>query len=133
VGNIEATIGSTLHGAEDTGTSGGTGKTDVKEDLEGAALLAIDLDGLGELELAVGLLNTSEILIQLELLQGAAGEEQTGGVGGSPVGKTVGDAIGLELMGVGGAEDAVTADLGGDNLLHLSEYNPSAIRGLHVP
>jgi hypothetical protein len=121
VGNVETTIGSTLHGTEDTGTSGGAGKTDVKEDLEGAALLAIDLNGLGELELTIGLLNTSEILIELELLQGAAGEEEAGGVGGSPVGQAVLDAIGLELVGVGSGEDAVTGNLGGDDLLSLCQ------------
>lgn len=129
VGHVEATVGSTLHGAEDAGTSGGTGKTNIKEDLEGAALVTIDLDGLGELVLAIRLLNTGEVLIDLELLQGTAGKEQTGSVGGSPVGKTVLDAIGLELVGVGSAEDAVTADLGGDDLLRLLEYSRRIPRG----
>ena len=89
VGNEETTVRSTLHGTEDTGTSRGTGKTNVQEDLEGAALLTVDLSGLGERELAIGFLNTLESLVELELLQGAAGKQKTSGIGGRPVGKTV--------------------------------------------
>ena len=96
VGNEETTVRSTLHGTEDTGTGGGTGETDVQEDLERAALLAINLSGLGERELAVSLLNTLESLVKLELLQGAAGKQKTSGIGGGPVGETV-----LEILSVG--------------------------------
>jgi hypothetical protein len=117
VGDVETTVGGTLHGTEDAGTGGGAGETDVKEDLEGAALLTVDLSGLGHGELAISLLDAGEGLVELELLEGAAGKEKTGSVGGSPVGETVGDAVGLELVGVGGGEDAVTSDLGGDDLL----------------
>lgn len=116
VGDQKTTVGSTLHGTEDTGTSGGTGKANVEEGLEGAALTVVGLGGLGEGELTIGLLNTGEVLIETELLQDTAGEEETGGVGGSPVGQTVLDAVGLELVGVGSGEDLVTRDLGRDDL-----------------
>ena len=89
VGDEETTVRSTLHGTEDTGTGGGTGETDIQEDLEWAALLTIDLSGLGKRELAIGLLNTGESLVKLKLLQGAAGEQKTSGIGGGPVGETV--------------------------------------------
>jgi hypothetical protein len=112
----DTTVGSTLHGTEDTGTSGGTGKTDIKESLEGAAGALVGLDGLGESVLTISLLNTGELLVNAELLEGTAGKEETGGVGGSPVGQTVGDAIALELVGVGAGEDLVTGDLRVDDL-----------------
>lgn len=89
VGNVETTVGGTLQGTEDTGTSGSTDKTDIQEDLEGAALLTVDLGGLSEAELTVSLLNTLEGLVKLELLQGAAGEQETDSVGSGPVGETV--------------------------------------------
>jgi hypothetical protein len=95
VGNEDTTVRAALHGTKDTGTSGGTGKTDVQEDLEGTALLAVNLSGLGEGELAVSLLHTDEVLVHLELLEHTAGKKETSGVGGRPVGKTVGDTVSL--------------------------------------
>lgn len=99
VGNEDTTVRAALHGTEDTGTGGGAGETDIQEDLEGAALLTVDLSGLSERELTVSLLDTNEVLVHLELLEDTAGKEETGGVGGRPVGKTVGNAIGLQLVG----------------------------------
>ena len=99
VGDEDTTVGAALHGTEDTGTGGGAGETDIQEDLEWAALLAVNLGGLGEGELTVSLLYTNEVLVKLELLEDTAGKEKTGGVGGGPVGKTVGDAVSLELVG----------------------------------
>jgi hypothetical protein len=97
VRNIETTVGGTLQGTEDTGTGGGTDQTDIQEDLERAAFLTVDLGGLGERELTVSLLNTLESLVELELLQSAAGEQKTNGVGGSPVGETVLCKVSLRL------------------------------------
>lgn len=116
VGDEDTTVGSTLHGTEDTGTSGGTDKTNVEEGLEGAAGAIVGLDGLGELVLTIGLLNTGELLVKAELLEGTAGKEQTGGIGGSPVGQTLGDTIALELVGVGAGEHLITGDLRVDDL-----------------
>lgn len=132
VGDEDATVGSTLEGTEDTGTSGGAGKTNVEEGLEGAALLAVLLGGLGEAELTVGLLNTSEGLVEAELLEGTAGDQETSGVGGGPVGETVLDAVGAELVGVRRDEDLVAADLGshelGDDVL-VGETDDQAVLG----
>ena len=132
VGNVETTVGSTLHGTEDTGTGGGAGETDIKEDLEGAALLTVDLGGLGDVVLAVSLLDTGESLVELELLEDTAGEQETSGVSGRPVGQTVGDAVGLELVGVRGHEDLVAADLRGDDLSNnvlVGEADDEAVLG----
>jgi hypothetical protein len=128
----DTTVGSTLHGTEDTGTSGGTGKTNIEEGLEGAAGALIGLSSLGEGELTIGFLNTSEVLVKSELLEGTAGKEETCGIGGSPVGQTVGDAITLELVGVGAGEDLVTGDLGVDDLsddVAVGEADDQAVLG----
>lgn len=117
VGDVETTIRGTLHGTEDLGTGGGTGETDIEEDLEGTARLAVvALGSLSELVLTISLLNTDEILVQAKLLEGTAGNEETGGVGSRPVGETVGDAIALQLVGVGSSEDLVTNELSADDL-----------------
>lgn len=116
VGDEDTTVGGTLEGTEDTGTSGGTGKTNVEEGLEGAALAVVGLSGLGEGELTVSLLNTDEGLVEAELAEDTAGDQETGGVGGRPVGQAVGDAVGLQLVGVGSGEDLVTRDLRADDL-----------------
>lgn len=116
VGDENATVGGTLEGTEDTGTGGSAGKTDIEEGLEGAALLTIVLSSLGEGELTISLLDTSEGLVEAELLEGTAGDQETGSVGSGPVGKTVVDAVGAELVGVSSAEDLVASDLRGDEL-----------------
>ena len=116
VGDEDTTVRGTLHDSEDTSTSGGTGETDIKESLEGSALLAINLGGLGQSILSIGLLDAGEGLVKAELLEDTAGDEKTSGISGGPVGKTVLNAIRLQLMGVGGCEDLIARDLGGDNL-----------------
>lgn len=132
VGDEDTTVGGTLHGSEDTGTGGSTGKTDIKEGLEGTALTVIGLNGLGESVLTISLLNTGELLVNAQLLEGTAGKEETGGVSGSPVGQTVGDAIALELVGVSAGEDLVTGDLRVDDLgddVAVGEADNEAVLG----
>lgn len=132
VGDEDTTVGSTLQSTEDTGTGGGAGQTDIKESLEGAALAVVGLSGLGEGELTVSLLDTDEVLIETELLEGTAGDQETGGVGGSPVGKTVLDAVGTQLVGVGSDEDLVAADLGSHQLADdvlVGEADDQAVLG----
>jgi hypothetical protein len=151
VRNEDTTVRAALHGTEDTGTGGGAGETDVQEDLEGAALLTVDLGGLSEGELTVGLLDTDEVLVHLELLEHTAGEQKTGGVGGRPVGQAVGDTVGLELVGTAflladashtvpwqsmdvlcGHEDLVTTNLGVDDLADdvlVGEADDEAVLG----
>lgn len=132
VRDVDTTVRSTLHGTKDAGTGGGAGKTNIEKSLEGAAGALVGLDGLGKGVLTIGLLDTLELLIQTQLLEGAAGEQQTGGVGGSPVGQTVLDAIALELVGVGGSKDLVTGDLGvhdlGDDVAVGEADNQTVLR-----
>lgn len=132
VGDEDTTVGGTLHGTEYTGTGGGTDKTNVKEGLEGTAGALVGLDGLSELVLTVGLLDTSELLVKAELLEDTAGEEQTGSVGGSPVGQTLGETVALELVGVGAGQDLVARDLRVDDLsddIAVGETDDHAVLG----
>jgi len=115
VRNEDTTVGSTLQGTKDTGTSGGTSKTDIKVSLEWTTWL-ITLRSLGELVLSISLLDTLKVLIETELLENTAGDEKTSGVGSSPVGKTVLDTVCLQLVGVCGDKDLVTGELRGDDL-----------------
>lgn len=132
VGDKKTTVGGTLHGTEDTGTGGGSLQTNIEEDLEGAALAIVGLGGLGELVLTISLLNTSEVLIEAELLEGTAGDEKTGSVSGGPVGETVLDTVGLELVRVGRDEDLVARDLRGHDLADdvlVGEADDQAVLG----
>lgn len=116
VRNVETAVRGTLHGAKDTSTGAGAGETDVEEDLEWAAGLAINLLWLGFGELAISLLNAGEGVLELELVEGATGDEQTDTVGSGPVGETVGDAVALQLVAVGSDKDLVAGELRGDDL-----------------
>jgi hypothetical protein len=112
----QATIGTTFHGTKDTSTSRGTVKTNIQVGLERTTFLAVNLGGLGHLVLSVNLLNTLEAVLKAELGKSSAGEEKTSGIGSSPVGETVLDAVPGKLVRVGGSEDLVTDNLGGDDL-----------------
>lgn len=132
VGDEDTTVGGTLHGTEDTVTAGGADKTNIKEGLEGTALAIVGLDGLGESELTIGLLDTLELLRETELGKGAAGQQKTGSVGGGPVGQTLVDTVALQLVGVGGGEDLVAGDLRVDDLgddVAVGEANDHAVLG----
>lgn len=132
VGDEDTTVRGTLHGTKDTGAGGGALQANVEEDLEGAALAIVGLGGLGEGELTIGLLDTGEVLVEAELLEGAAGDEETGGVGSGPVGQTVLDTVGLELVRVGRDEDLVARDLRGDDLADdvlVGEADDEAVLG----
>lgn len=132
VRDIHSTVGCTLHGGEHTGTSGSAVETDVEESLEWAAGTLVSLGGFGESVLALGLFFTDEVLVKTQLLQSAAGQEQTGGVGGRPVGEAVLDAITLELVGVSASKDLVAGDLSGDQLgddVAVGEADDQAVLG----
>ena len=132
VGDQDAAVRGALHDAEDAGTGRGAGKADIEVGLEGAALAVVGLGGLGEGVLAVGLLDTGEVAVNAELGEHAAGEEQARGVGSGPVGQAVLDAVGAELVRVGGGEDLVAVDLGRDDLgddVAVGEADDQAVLG----
>lgn len=56
------------------------------------------------------------MFVEVEFLEGTAGDEEAGGVGGGPVGEAMFDAISAEFVRVGGAEDFAVRDLIFDSL-----------------
>jgi len=131
----DAAIRSALHHAEHARAGGGTGQADVKKTFEGATLLAVDFGSFRQLVLAISFDDALELLIQLQLLQGAACKEESGGVCRGPVGEAMLDAVGFELVGVGSSEDLVAGDLGGDDLaddVAVGEANNKTILGCVV-
>lgn len=130
VWDVEAAIRGSLQGAEDTGTGAGPSKTHIEEALEWATLFTLVLGRLGHGELAIWLLDTLEGLVELEFVEGAAGDQETGAVCGSPVGEAMLDAVAPELMGVRGYENLVAGELRGDDLADdvlVGEANDEAV------
>ena len=81
VGDVDATINSTLEGTEGSVTSGGSNETNVEECSEGALLfvdsrlLLVDVE-----ELTVSSLDSLVETVKLEVLEESSGNEETGGV-----------------------------------------------------
>ena len=115
VGDVEATVGGTLHGTEDTVTGGGADETDIKVGLEGA-LVFVDLAVVhgvdGAIDLGVSLVKVGETLVG----EKSTGAQETSAVGGGVVGETSFETKALELSGVGGGDDAISLDADVDNL-----------------
>jgi len=110
VGDLETTIGGTLHGTENTVTSGGAGKTDIKESLHGSyTILPVVKDVV---ELAIGLVLTLELVSDLELGQEATGAKETSGVRGRVGGLTSSDTESGEFLRISGAHGLVTSNGG---------------------
>jgi len=113
VWHVKTTVSSTLHGAKDLGTSGGTRKTDIQVALEGA-WLAIDV--LNVVLDAVGFLRARVHLVQVELLEKTASEQQASSVGRCVVGKTHLDAEAWQLVRIGSGQDDVSLNASIRNL-----------------
>jgi len=114
MGDENASIGGTLHGTEDTGTSRCAVKTNIKESLEWSSGL-VTFSSLNKLVFSICLL-TLEILIHSKLLENTTSDQKTGAVCSGPVGKTVLDTVGFEFVGVCSCENLVASDLGGYDL-----------------
>jgi len=110
--HVEAAIAGTLHGAEDAVTGGRSHETDVEVCLEWASFVILIVDVV---VLAIGSLLALEIGVDLFVLEEAAGEEETSGVGSGVVGQTALDAVVLELARVSGRHSHVTHDGRVDN------------------
>lgn len=104
----------TLKRTENTRTGGGALQTDVEIALEGAGLVVTKR--LDLLDLTIGLSDTLVLVGKAEDGKGTTSNEETGGVGSGPVGKTVLDSVASELLGRSLGEDEVALDLGVDDL-----------------
>lgn len=99
-----------LHGSEHARPRRGARQADVQVAFERPALLAVNLGRLREFVFAIGLLDAGKVLVQFELRQGAAGDEESRGVGCGPIGETMLNAVPLEFMRIRGAEYLVPRD-----------------------
>lgn len=153
VGDVEATVGSTLEGTEHTRTRRRALETDVKVTLEWSGSIFI-VERLGQLDGAIGLRNTLILVGKAELGESTAGNKETSSIGyrvvwydvysgddmlltGSPVCQTVVDTISGKLLGAGGGEDKVALntsvdDLGNDLLVGEAD-NKTVLGGVAVP
>lgn len=85
VGDIEATINSTLHGTEDASTGGGTSQTNVQVATESSWAI---IDWFDQVFLTGHIGTASVQSVQAELVQDTAGSQQSSAVRSSVVGKT---------------------------------------------
>lgn len=113
MGDIQATIGSALHGSENTSSGGSSRKADIEEASEGAGLVFLFL--LEEL-VSVHFGGTQVDAIELELLQQTASQQETGAVGGGVVGQTNLDTEARQFVSIRSADNLVAFDLGVSNL-----------------
>jgi len=154
VGNIHATIRSTLHGSEDLGTSGSALDSNIQVCTEWLAVIVINtfnvvvlgvlasslrdllkrtggVKGVG-LEGPVDLFHARIHLVKTEVLEQAAGAQEAGGVRGRIVLQAGLQAVTGKLLGRSLAQDLVTLDLSGDNLyfhVTVGETNNKSILG----
>lgn len=109
VGDEDTSVRGSLHGTEDSVSGRGSLETNVEEALEGSgSVLLVEL--LGEDESSIGLGDTLVLVGEVKLDEGSSSAEETGSVGGRPVGETVGDTVSGKLLGSGGSEDKVSLD-----------------------
>merc|ERR1711971_1341600 len=105
--DVEATVASSLHGTEDTVTSGSADETDIEVSLEWSSLSHMVLDGVeSTINLIVTLVHVSHLLG----LEESSGGEETGGVGGGVVGETTVEAISSELLRVSRCDGHISLD-----------------------
>ena len=141
VGDVQTAVGGPLEGAEDAAAGGGGLAADVEEGAEGALVLVdlVDVVGLLALlagdDLAVDLGVALVDVVEADLLEEAAGDEEAGGVGGGVVLEADLEAVAGELLGVGLAQDAVAVDEGVGDLaddLRVGEADDEAVLGALV-
>jgi hypothetical protein len=113
VGNKDTTIGSTLHGTKDTGTSGGTSETDIEESLERTGSI---LSSFNQLNGTIGLSETFVLVSKTELGESTTSKKETGGISGSPVSQTTLNTITGKFMSISSRENEITLELGVDDL-----------------
>jgi hypothetical protein len=113
VGDKDTTIGSTLHGTENTSTSGGTSETDIEESLERTRSI---LSSFNQLNGTIGFSETFVLVSKTELGKSTTGKEETSSVSRSPVGQTTLNTVTGKFVSIGSREDEITLELGVDDL-----------------
>jgi len=129
VGDEDTTIGGSLHGSKDTGSSGSALQTDIQEALEGTGSI---LNSLGHRDGTIGLRDTLVLVSKTELGQDTTSNEETSAVGSSPVGQTSLDSVLGKLVSVSRGKNKVTLELGVDDLadnVSVGEANNKTVLG----
>ena len=112
--NVDSTIASTLKDTEDSGTGGGSLETNIEESLEWSLVIIsiiIDVE-VFSVNIGCGFVEVTES----DLLEESSGEEKSGGIGGSVVGKTSSESVSFELGGFSRAKNSISSHGGEDNL-----------------
>ena len=132
VRNSQTAITGTLHGTEDTVTSGGGSETDIQEGNERRRSIRGEIV-LNVVVRAINLAVTSKVTVQTQLLQQAAGTEKTSGICSSVVGQTNGHTVALQLVRVGSSQDTITGESSVHNLANNvgvgAAYNQTVLGG----
>jgi len=119
VRDVETTIGSTLHGTEDTVSSGGADETNIEVSLEWLSVLDVVTNRVVRtINFLVALVHICKTLGSKE----SSSAEETSAVGSCVVGETTFEAVPLELERVSRGHDLVTLessknDLGNDTVV----------------
>jgi hypothetical protein len=132
VGDVQTTVSSALQGSKDLGTSGGPGKTNIKEGLERTTAFTV---GFNVVLLALQRLSTLVHVSEAQVLEVATSQQQAGAIGGGVVGETSLDTIARKLVGIGGGNNNVTRELGVDQLgndVLVGDANAEAVLGGRV-
>jgi len=108
VRDVKTAISSSLEGAEHTGSSGGTGKTDIEVAAEGTRLTILAFDVV---LITIDVIVSSIDLIQFQALQEAASQQKACAISSGIVGQPDLDAVSGELMCVSGTDDSISLDL----------------------
>lgn len=129
VGDKDTAVDGSFKGAKDTVSGGRATETDVEEGLERAGTV---VEGFHLERLAVGFGLAFVLVGQTELGEHTTGSQETGAVGGSPVGQADLDAVLGELVGIGGGNDNVALELGVGDLdddVRVGEADDEAVLG----
>lgn len=113
VGNIETSVGSTLHGAKNFGSGGGTGKSNVKTGTESTRSFIVVFN---HAVLTVDVGDTLVSGVQVHLFENPSCQKKTSAVGSGIVGQTNFNSIAGELVTVGGSNNPVSFKPGIGNL-----------------
>lgn len=124
---IETTIGSTLHGTEDTVSSRSADKTDIEVSFERTLIIGglVDNRVVLTVDLGISLVNVAETLLSEE----SASAKEASAVGSGVVGETGVETVSPELERVGRSHDLVTFessvdDLGDDSAVGAAHAEP---------
>lgn len=135
VSDEETSVGGSLQGAENTGTSRRSCESHIEDGAEWLLVTSRSL-GFNVIQGSVNLVISLEHGIQLDLGEQSSGEEESGSVGSRVVGETSLESELSELRGGSLAEDSVSLESGPDDLADDSRVgdsgNESVLGGIEL-